>query len=531
MRKQLLKLAGAACLGAGIMCAGEMVLPPLNAYAQETEDTQEIQEVEVIGNDEPELVATYSMGAFSGKFGKNSNLRWNYNETNKTVTITGEDYMACYDYKGNAVKYGGFDDINKSAEHIVFKNCLIMDANLEGFFSGFSELKDIDFSGLTVTNILNMYQYYDGLISIRNMFNGCKKLSVINFSDMNIDFSNYAIYDVEAAFGNCSSLEKLDLGSLTFNVSYSSGSSEAFYNCNNLKILVTPKKIVGPEVKLTKTFYENNGTTYHTRLSENNQGMTLKSRDCNGWSVIDGKYYWYENAVRQGTEGRGREIYDPDSDAWYWLDAVQDGAKAVSKDVYQESYAGQWGDIPGEDGATYGKWVRYDSEGHMIKGWDKSSNGKNLNYFEQITGAMVKGWANIDGEDWYFDEITGIAHVNGWDYVDGRYYWYENGVKQGTEGRGKEIYDPDSDAWYWLDAVQGGAKAVSKDVYQESNGGKWVRYDANGGMIKGWSTSYVNGRRVKYYFDPITGAMAKGWVDIDGTSYYFDETTGICADR
>ena len=49
---------------------------------------------------------------------------------------------------------------------------------------------------------------------------------------------------------------------------------------------------------------------------------------------------------------------------------------------------------------------------------------------------------------------------------------------RGTTGRGKEIYDPDSDAWYWLDANQGGAKAVSKDVYQESNGGKWVRYDA-----------------------------------------------------
>ena len=26
----------------------------------------------------------------------------------------------------------------------------------------------------------------------------------------------------------------------------------------------------------------------------------------------------------------------------------------------------------------------------------------------------------------------------------------------------------------------GRRKSVSKDVYQESNGGKWVRYDANG---------------------------------------------------
>ena len=44
----------------------------------------------------------------------------------------------------------------------------------------------------------------------------------------------------------------------------------------------------------------------------------------------------------------------PESDGWYWLDNDANGAKAVSKDVYQES-----------DG---GKWVRYDANGQMIKG-------------------------------------------------------------------------------------------------------------------------------------------------------------------
>ena len=116
-----------------------------------------------------------------------------------------------------------------------------------------------------------------------------------------------------------------------------------------------------------------------------------------------------------------------------------------------------------------------------------------------------------------------VATYTGWKTVNGKDYWYENGVKQGTTGRGKEIYDPDSDAWYWLDANQGGAKAVSKDVYQESNGGKWVRYDANGQMIKGWNTN-ADGT---YYFDPITGAMAKGTTIIDGMTYYFDPATGV----
>ena len=116
---------------------------------------------------------------------------------------------------------------------------------------------------------------------------------------------------------------------------------------------------------------------------------------------------------------------------------------------------------------------------------------------------------------------------------DGRLFWYENGVKQGTEGRGKEIYDPDSDAWYWLDAIDGGKMAVSKDVYQESYAGiyadredgtgKWVRYNAEGRMIKGWSEQ--NGNR--YYFDLETGAMAKGTTTIDGTVYTFSWVTGV----
>ena len=231
-----------------------------------------------------------------------------------------------------------------------------------------------------------------------------------------------------------------------------------------------------------------------------------------GWKTVNGKDYWYENGVKQGTTGRGKEIYDPDSDAWYWLDANQGGAKAVSKDVYQESNGG--------------KWVRYDANGHMIKGWDTNDDG--TYYFDLVTGAMTKGDAMIDGLPCSFDTVTGIGLNCAWKRINGKDYWYEGGKRQGYDPnnaayRGKEIYDPASNGWYWLDNVQQGAKAVSKDVYQESSGGKWVRYDANGQMIKGWNTN-ADGT---YYFDPITGAMAKGTTTIDGMTYYFDPATGV----
>ena len=134
------------------------------------------------------------------------------------------------------------------------------------------------------------------------------------------------------------------------------------------------------------------------------------------WRYEDGYAYWYENGIRQGTVDdpkgvkdtqygqivRGREIYDPDSDAWYWLDADHNGAKAVSKDVWMPYvYQNE------KPGSTDGKWVRYDEYGRMIKGeqYDPVRNG--WYYFDVITGMMCKGWAELNGNDVYYDPVTG----------------------------------------------------------------------------------------------------------------------------
>lgn len=272
------------------------------------------------------------------------------------------------------------------------------------------------------------------------------------------------------------------------------------------------------------TVKQTSGVTTAT-VTFNGKDYTAKFGEKNGWVEENGKKYWYEKGVKQGTTGRGKEIYDPDSDAWYWLDAVQGGAMTVSKDVYQESAAGQWADKP--DGT--GKWVRYDENGHMVKGWQTTDKG--TYYFDLITGAMAKGAGDIDGVPCAFDEYTGIALDGQWLTIKGADFWYEKGVRQGLDGRGKEIYDPAFDAWYWLDSVDQGKKATSKDVYQESEAGqwadradgtgKWVRYDAQGHMIKGWSADK------RYYFDPIYGTMAKGDAVIDGRTYHFDKNTGV----
>jgi len=279
--------------------------------------------------------------------------------------------------------------------------------------------------------------------------------------------------------------------------------------------------------------------------------------------------YWYEYGYLQGYRAddlnyRGKEIYDPQTDAWYWLDNVQGGAKTINKDVYQESSAGRFADnvVKLPDGsidldASTGKWVRYDEAGHMVKGWDTNAEG-NTYYFDPIYGTMAKGYCTITDEngthtEYYFNVNTGVLErvigevpEYGWLMVDDISYWYENYIRQGYDRdenyRGKEIYDAASDAWYWLDNVQGGAKTINKDVYQESLAGdwgewsqtnedgtetrfgKWVRYNENGHMVKGW---YTNEEGSTYFFDMVYGTMAKGAVWIDGEEYYFDPATGV----
>lgn len=179
----------------------------------------------------------------------------------------------------------------------------------------------------------------------------------------------------------------------------------------------------------------------------------------------------------------------------------------------------------------------------------------------------------------------------GWQEEDGKSYWYEKGERQGVETdpkcfwfegtlRGREIYDPESDGWYWLDVNANGAKAINKEVfmpyiYQDEaehlndeawinsvailskrttpnvidlsqqvriailnhdtfNAGKWVRYNAEGKMIKGWYTVegsdidiYPDQAGNTYYYDDQTGLMAKGYVSIDGKVHHFDEVTGV----
>ena len=53
--------------------------------------------------------------------------------------------------------------------------------------------------------------------------------------------------------------------------------------------------------------------------------VSAPESDYTGWVTQDGEYYWFDSGIM----ARSKEIYDPGSDAWYWLDA--DGTMAHDK--------------------------------------------------------------------------------------------------------------------------------------------------------------------------------------------------------
>ncbi len=224
----------------------------------------------------------------------------------------------------------------------------------------------------------------------------------------------------------------------------------AYYFCYKFEIPANTERVAVSRGRVARD-------TYWPRYCDRNRRDSQEDRERHlEWLDEDGKSYWYENNVRQGTvsdersfsyEGtvRGREIYDPASDGWYWLDACYDGAKAVNKEVYmpyvfqterdfsaeeierysKESAAGAAGntekaqmDKQVKDAIMKkaGKWVRYDENGKMMKGWVRIEGelasiyphqAGNVYYYDRKTGLMAKGETVIDGKTYNFDKVTG----------------------------------------------------------------------------------------------------------------------------
>ena len=314
----------------------------------------------------------------------------------------------------------------------------------------------------TIQRIIDSYDMQKDKVITR--FNQYTDTALLEFYGYTGDYKEVA-FGFETIFeGEC--VDSGTGGTLILPTKYEFGSEEAIkYFENNYKVIDYLEKVskLG-DVTIYPETWENQTIDYyvvHVDLYEKKsawddvQEEDSQETDNKEEAPIqfgfakgeDEKSYWYEEGVKQGTYDdpkciyamgalRGREIYDPVSDGWYWLDVVFDGAKACNKEVwmpyiYQDEAA--WDDAEIEANANdsgsmkqqvidfikngYGKWVRYDADGKMVKGWYTVEGADaeiypdqvgNTYYYDFKTGLMAKGWQTIKGEDYYFNEVTGV---------------------------------------------------------------------------------------------------------------------------
>ena len=228
------------------------------------------------------------------------------------------------------------------------------------------------------------------------------------------------------------------------------------------------------------------GARYYLNLSN---GAMLT-----GWQKIDGNWYYFYSggSMATNTEIDGWSI-DANGIATK-IEAVQNGWLQVGNDkLYYIEGVAQIGLVDIEGARYY-----FNENGMMQTGWQIIDNVK---YYFYESGQMATS-TEIDG--WSIDS-NGIATkievvLNGWQKIDGDWYYYVNNVKQTgwlTLGNDK----------YYLKAD---GKMMSDEWLTQNN--KKYYFAASGLMKKGW----IEWRHQWYYTNQngemLTSGTVDGWI-------------------
>ena len=165
---------------------------------------------------------------------------------------------------------------------------------------------------------------------------------------------------------------------------------------------------------------------------------------------------------------------------------------------------------------------------------DKTKNGmQTINgkvYFLK-DGVAQSGKQAVNGKEYMFDAANGTATQvlgNGWQKVDGNWYWYENE----TPAKGWRAING---KWYYMEASTG---VMKTGFFRDANGGlyysdgsgamvgnpgwnviggKWYWMNSNGSIYTGWLN-----RPSGWYYLNADGSMATGWAQVGNTWYYMN---------
>ena len=262
-----------------------------------------------------------------------------------------------------------------------------------------------------------------------------KRYPEVNEYTDNGRIMKYILYDSDGEIINWGESETDDNGNIIRETSYSSETGEVSR--------YTQYKYDEKRNIIWERIWERSSDPYNS-LSENETWYDASGR------IL--KQLWY------GDDGSISSGYEYEYDSY--------GRKTLEKNI-----------IIGNDGIKTHRYI-YDSYGNLIKEkWEYEYVTEEYTY----TFYPYENYSLLSKEELGFTDESGSPMVLEnknleWNDVGGKSYWYENGIKQGTyfdpNGvigdetiRGREVYDKESDAWYWLDANADGAKAEGKEVW------------------------------------------------------------------
>ena len=292
-----------------------------------------------------------------------------------------------------------------------------------------------------------------------------------------------------------------------------------------------PKKQDGFVRVDSKIYYYKNGVKLKGRQEINGKSYRFDwttGEMFTGETVENGHWVYYserDGARAEGwTEHHGHRYYYGEN-GW-----MKYGRQTIAgKNYVFDSVTGVM--VRNVEKVVDGHWVYYGSDGAMAIGWTEHHGHR---YYYGKNGWMKYGCQTIDGKKYMFDSVTGVMITNAEKVVDGHWVYYgsDGAMAEGwTEHHGHRYYYGEN-GWmkyghqtidgknYVFDSVTGVmARNVEKVV-----GGHWVYYGSDGVMATGWAEHHGH----RYYYDE-NGWMKYGRQRIDGKNYFFDPVTGVMA--
>ena len=196
------------------------------------------------------------------------------------------------------------------------------------------------------------------------------------------------------------------------------------------------------------------------------------------------------------------------------------------------------------------RWYHFDASGWMQTGWLWVN--EHWYYLDSWSGAMRVGWLSIEGTWYYFDANAGGAMVTGLKTIQGNGYFFESsgamatgwcsddGVWRYATSSGSLVLGKNSinDSWYWFDA---GTYAMHEGWLDQDGSRYWFAEGGDGRMATGWqrvdadwylfdsSGAMLTGwqNRGSWYHLGSSGAMSTGWLQESNFWYYLDASSGV----